>query len=124
MPMEAPPHEPPATKSGKADCASYRRPRPGQRLDQSVEEASNESTKVGGEGRFEAGSQSAPGAAGPGGGGAASQKERPAVMEPKEGGEREEQKAGKIERWRRSGSSELFITGPSGEGARRPIGLS
>jgi hypothetical protein len=50
MPMGAPPHEPPATKSGRADCASYRRPRPGQRLDQPVEEASNESTKVGGEG--------------------------------------------------------------------------
>jgi hypothetical protein len=88
MPMEAPPHEPPATKYGRADCASYRRPRPGQRLDQSVEEASNESTKVGGEGRLEAGSQSAPGAAGPGGGGAASQKGRPAGREAKEGGER------------------------------------
>jgi hypothetical protein len=40
----------PGNKSGRADCASYRRPRPGQRLDQLVEEASNEKTKVGGEG--------------------------------------------------------------------------
>jgi hypothetical protein len=39
---------------------------------------------------LEAGSQSAPGAAGPGGGGAASQKGRPAGREAKEGGEREE----------------------------------
>jgi hypothetical protein len=87
--MGAPPHETPATKSGRAYCASNRRPRPGQQLDQSVEEASNKSTKVGGEGRSEAGSQSAPGAAGPGGGGAASQKGRPAVMEAKEGEGRE-----------------------------------
>jgi hypothetical protein len=89
MLMGAPPHEPPATKSGRADCASNRLPRPGQQLDQSVEEASNKSTKVGGEGRSEAGSQSEPGAAGPGGGGAASQKGRPAVREAKEGEERE-----------------------------------
>jgi hypothetical protein len=78
MPMGPPPHEPPATKSGRADCVSYRRPRPGQRLDQPVGEASNESIKEGGEGQLEAGSRSAPGAAGPGSGGAASQMERPA----------------------------------------------
>jgi hypothetical protein len=90
MLMGASPHERPATKSGRADCASYRRPRPGQRLDQSVWKASNESIKVGGKGRLEAGSQSAPGAAGPGGSGAASQKGRPAGREAKEGGEREE----------------------------------
>jgi hypothetical protein len=59
MPIEALPHEPPATKSSRVDCPSYRRPRPGQLLDQSVEEASNESTKVGGEGRLEVGSRSA-----------------------------------------------------------------
>jgi hypothetical protein len=34
MSVRVPPHQPPATKSGRADCASYRRPRPGQRLDQ------------------------------------------------------------------------------------------
>lgn len=50
MSVGAPPHDPPATKSGRADCASYRRPRPGQRLDQPVKEASNESAKVGGKG--------------------------------------------------------------------------
>jgi hypothetical protein len=49
MSVGAPPHDPPATKSSRADCASYRRPRPGQRLDQPVKEASIESAKVGGE---------------------------------------------------------------------------
>jgi hypothetical protein len=50
MPMGAPLHEPPATKSGRAGCALYYRPRSGQQLDHPVEEASDESTKVGGEG--------------------------------------------------------------------------
>ena len=52
------PHEPSTTKSGRVDCASYHRPRPGQPLDQSVEEASNKYTKRG-EGQLEVGSRSA-----------------------------------------------------------------
>ncbi len=48
---------------------------------------SNESQKVGREGRLEAGSQSAPGAARPGGGAAASQKGRPAGRKRKTGEE-------------------------------------
>ncbi len=90
MSMGASSHKPPVSKSGRADCASDHRPRLGQQLDQSVKEASNESTKIGEECRSEAGSQSAPGAAGPGGSGAASQTGRPDVREAKEGGEREE----------------------------------
>jgi hypothetical protein len=34
MPVGASSHEPPGTKSGRADCALYRRRQPGQRLDQ------------------------------------------------------------------------------------------
>jgi hypothetical protein len=76
-----------------------RRPRPGQQLGQPVGEASNESTKVGGEGSIgggnEAGSRSATGAVGPGGGGAASQKGRPAGRAAKDGKRREELKTEK-----------------------------
>jgi hypothetical protein len=86
MPVGAPSHESPTTKSGGADGALYRCRQPGQRLDQPAEEASNESTKMGGEGRLEAGSRSKPCAVGPGGGGAASQKARPAGREAKRGG--------------------------------------
>jgi hypothetical protein len=46
MPKGAPSHEPLATNSGRAECALYRRRQPGQRLDQSAEEESNESTKM------------------------------------------------------------------------------
>jgi hypothetical protein len=60
--MGAPLHEPPATKSGRAGCASDRRRQPGQQLHQPAGEASNKSTKVEREGWLEAGSQSAPGA--------------------------------------------------------------
>jgi hypothetical protein len=60
--MGAPSHEPPATKSGRAGCASDRRRQPGQQLDQPAGKASNNSTKVEREGRLEARSQSAPGA--------------------------------------------------------------
>jgi hypothetical protein len=60
--MGAPSHEPPATRSGRAGCASDRRRQPGQQLDQPAGEASNKRTKVEREGRLEAGSQSAPGA--------------------------------------------------------------
>jgi hypothetical protein len=65
MSVGAPLYEPPTTKSSRADDASYRRRQPGQRLDQPAGEASNESTKMGGEGRLEAGSRSKPCAAGP-----------------------------------------------------------
>jgi hypothetical protein len=115
MPVGAPSHEPPTIKSGRADGESYRRRQPGQRLDQPAGEALNESTKMGGEGRLEAGSRSKPCAAGPAGGGAASQKGRPSGREAKRGGRSRGQK-----RWDeggRSRSSELFIPGPSGEGA-------
>jgi hypothetical protein len=60
MPVGAPLHEPPVTMSGRADCASYRRRQPGQRLDQLAGEASNESIKMGGEGWLEVGSRSTP----------------------------------------------------------------
>jgi hypothetical protein len=60
--MGAPSHEPPATKPGRADCASDCRRQPGQQLDQPAGEASNKSTKVEREDRLEAGSRSAPGA--------------------------------------------------------------
>jgi hypothetical protein len=76
MPVGAPSREPLATKSGRADCASYRRRQPAQRLDQPAGEASDESAKMGAEGRLEVGTRSTPCAAGPGGGGAASQKGR------------------------------------------------
>jgi hypothetical protein len=81
MPMGAPSHEPPAIKSGRVGCASDRRRQPGQQLDQPAGGASNKSTKMKREGRLEAGSRSADwrcDAAGPGSGGAASQKGRPA----------------------------------------------
>jgi hypothetical protein len=107
MLVKAPSHEPPITKSGRADDASYRRRQPGQRLDQPAGEASNESTKMEGKGQLEAGSRSKPCAAGPGGGRAASQKVRPAGREAKTEGRSREQK-----RWDKEGrsrSSKLFI---------------
>jgi hypothetical protein len=86
MPVGAPSYEPPTIKSDRAVTASYRRRQPGQRLDQPAGEASNESTKMGGEGRLEAGSRLKPCAAWLRGGGAASQKGRPAGREVKRGG--------------------------------------
>jgi hypothetical protein len=58
MPVGASSHETPTTKSGRADGASYH-----QRLDQLAGEASDMSTKMGGEDRLEAGSRSKPCAA-------------------------------------------------------------
>jgi hypothetical protein len=89
MPMGAPSHEPPATKSGRAGCTSDRRRQPGQQLDQPAGEASNKTTKVEREGRLEAGTRSAGwcyDAAGPGSCGAASQQGS------QQGGKREKRK--------------------------------
>ncbi|KAL9117138.1 MAG: hypothetical protein Q9187_006331 [Circinaria calcarea] len=81
MLMGAPPHELPATKSGRVGCVSDRRRQPGQQLDQPAGGALNKSTKVEREGRLEAGkpvSGLALRRCGPGSGGAASQQGRPA----------------------------------------------
>jgi hypothetical protein len=57
----APSHAPPATDSGRADGASYDsrqstvdNRQPGQQLDQSAGDASNESSTMGGDGRLQA----------------------------------------------------------------------
>jgi hypothetical protein len=100
MPMGAPSHEPPATKSGRVGCASDRRRQPGQQLDQPAGGASNKSTKVERESRLEAGSWSADwrcDAAGPGSGGAASQKGRPAEGKAREEEGVEDRKEGMME---------------------------
>ena len=88
MPVGAPSHEQPATQSGRAEGTSYRGREPDQQVDQSAGDASNESAKMGGERRLEVESRSMPCDGGAGGGGAASQKGRPAGV--KRGG-REEQ---------------------------------
>lgn len=68
---------------------------------------------------MEAGSWSAPSAAGPGDDGVASQKGRPAGREEKEG--RKECRIGKKGRWRGTRSSELLISRLSSERTRSPI---
>jgi hypothetical protein len=70
------------------------------------------STKMGGEGRLEAGSRSKPCAAGPGGG-AASQKGRPAGREAKRGGRSREQK-----RWDEGGDGGAASSLYPGQAAR------
>ena len=85
-------HEPPTTNSGRADGASYHRQQPGQQLNQTAGEASNESTEIRGKGRLEIESRLKPCAAEPAGGGAASQKGRPAEREAKREGRSRGQK--------------------------------
>jgi hypothetical protein len=101
--MGAPSHEPPATNYSRVGCASDRRRQPGQQLDQPAGGASNKSTKVERDGRLEAGSRSTAwrcDAAGPGSGGAASLKGRPAGEREGGVGDRKEETAREIEEQR------------------------
>lgn len=76
IPIGALSHKSSATGSNREDCVSRRRRQPGQRSDQPAGEAWNENMKLRREGQLKPGSRSAPGAAGPGGGDAKSQKGR------------------------------------------------
>jgi hypothetical protein len=65
MLIGAPSYEQPATQSGRAEGTSYRGRQPGQQVDQSARDVSNESAKMGGERRLEVESRSMPCDGGP-----------------------------------------------------------